>query len=284
MSTAPADGDGGLAAEWAGLLRVAVLGADRHPLAVPLPGWDAWCSEADPAVQLLDRAGAVTVARRAGALPSALAECVPIAPAPVDHRRPCPSACAARLRQLLGGEHEVLLAEWFAELERCSLQLPWELLPLLLLRGRRRPELDQTVRRLAGGRASWLAAVMPELGIDPTSRQVAGIGRFAPPPRPPDSRAAIAAVLGGLADGTATWAAVPRLLETVAAVDAVLLEPFVAALRVADCSPLCDRTRAELTWLAETRVEMLREFAGVDIGPADRADHHLHPDEEIHHD
>jgi hypothetical protein len=61
----------------------------------------------------------------------------------------------------LAGEHDLLLPEWFQRCEAAGAQLPWAALPALLLKGRRNPALDATVRRLAAGRASWLAEVVP---------------------------------------------------------------------------------------------------------------------------
>jgi hypothetical protein len=259
--------DLGAAAEWAGLLRTAVLGTDRHEPPRPLGGWDRWASAVDPAVQVLDRAAAVTVARRTGARPiPAVTEQVPAAP--VDRRAPCPAACRARLAQLLGGQHEVLLAEWFALAESHGVQLPWELLPKMLLRGRSRPELDQVVRRLAAGRDAWLATVVPSLGVRPRPASAAPPKPLRPPAPPVDSRAAVAGILAGLADGSATWAAAPQLVQLVAAVDVDALEHLLTGLATVSCPPICERVRIELTDLAATRRGMLHEFASSAPPPA----------------
>ena len=52
--------------EWQTLVRAAMLGTDRRPLDPGTDGWDAWCSNPDPAIQLLDRAAAAVIARPRG--------------------------------------------------------------------------------------------------------------------------------------------------------------------------------------------------------------------------
>lgn len=248
------------AAEWNALVTTAVLGADRHPLPAATEGWDRWPDSADPAAALLDRAAAVVVARRAGALP-------PPAPpgrlpeAPPDTRPPCTAACAERLRRILAGEHEIVSGEWFDRFEQVGMQLPWALLPALLLRGRRRPDLDQVVRRLAGGRAAWLAQAVPELGVKPAAATPA---TPVPPLRsaaaPPDSYAVVPVILAQLETGTATWAAAPQLKLLVAGLVPEALVTFFREVNHLDYIAATARTRAELTALAEFRLAMLHEF------------------------
>ncbi len=255
--------------EWAALVGAAVLGTDRRPAPDPLPGWDTWAHAGDPAVALLDRAAAVVVARRAGACPEP-PPVVAVPPAPDDARPPCPAPCAVRLGRLLGGEHDLLLPEWFALLEVAGVQLPWASLPALLLRGRRNPAFDQVVRRLAGGRASWLAEVVPELGV-----KVAGPGTipassppFAPPPRPPDSGAVVTSILNVFYDRLATWAAAPEMRLAAASIDPVWLPSLVAELSRIGFDPVVERTRSDVLRFAEFRHEMLREFAAVAAIPS----------------
>ena len=131
---------GSAATEWAALVATAVLGTDRRPLPPAEIGWDAWASDTDAAVALLDRAAAVVAAQRAGVRPAPPLAVPP--PAPVDARPPCPPGAALRLDRMLRGEHDILLPEWFALCDARGVQLPWVLLPVLLLRGRRQPELD----------------------------------------------------------------------------------------------------------------------------------------------
>lgn len=254
------------AAEWSALVSTAVVGTDRRMPPPPELGWQAWATATDPAVEILDRAAAVVVARRAGARPVTGAH-VELDPAPVDARPPCPPDCAARLQRLLGGEHDVLLPEWFDEFEAVGAQLPWILLPSLLLRGRRHPELDAVVRRLAAGRASWLAEAVPELGVRAVAAAASGARRSPPagpawsrPVPPPDSGAAVTALVQVFVDGLATWAAAAQLRLLVAAVDPRWLPALVVELSRLPFHPATERTRSDVLGLAEFRAEMLREL------------------------
>ena len=258
--------------EWAALVGAAVIGTDRRPTPEPLPGWDTWAHAGDPAVALLDRAAAVVVARRAGACPDRV-PAVDLPTAPADLRPLCPASCAARLGRLLAGEHDVLLPEWFGLLAAAGVQLPWASLPALLLRGRRHPEFDATVRRLAGGRASWLAEVVPELGV-----KVAGAAPtpssppFASPPPPPDSGAVVTSILNVFYDRLATWATAPEMRLAAASIDAAWLPSLVAELARIGFDPTVERTRREVLALAEFRHEMHREFGALRAslaGPAE---------------
>lgn len=259
------------ATEWGALVTTAVLGAERHPLPAAVEGWDRWPGDSDPALALLDRAAAVVVARRAGAM-AAAPPARPLPEAPPDSRPPCPAACARRLAHIVGGEHEILLGEWLHLCDLAGLQLPAPLLPALLLRGRRRPDLDQVVRRLAGSRAAWLAQAVPELGVKPTpaasAKPVAPLG---PVPPPPHSGAAAVLVLTQLRDGRATWAALPQLQQLVAGLTPDALASFLASVRQQTTTALTARTGAALTDLAEFRAEMLREFAAASPGAPNSA-------------
>ena len=248
------------AAEWNALVTTAVLGTDRHGLPPAVEGWDRWPAPSDAAVALLDRAAAVVVARRAGAMaPAPPAQCLPEAPA--DPRPPCDAACAERLRRILAGEHEIVLAEWLDRCRQAGMQLPWALLPSLLLRGRRRADLDLVVRELAGERAAWLAAVVPELGVSGGTRGSAStVAPLRPVPQPPDSWAVVPVIIAQLADGRATWAAVPQLRLLVAGLTLDALIAFAAQVNRHEFVATTARARAELTSLAEFRVAMLTEF------------------------
>lgn len=251
------------AAEWDALVAVAVVGTDRRLPPPPQPGWDTWSHAEDPAVQVLDRAAAVVAARRAGALPLAPSDVVvPLAPA--DSRPPCSTACVRRLQRLLAGEHTVLLPEWFGLVEESGCALPWEMLPTLLLRGRREPSLDLTVRRLAGGRAEWLADLVPELGV--SARSVPGSRRgdveapVAPPPVA-DSAASASAIVAALAEGGASWTMVPHFERVITTLDPDHLEPLAASLSSLSFDVTIERTRTALLSLVEFRIEMRREFS-----------------------
>ncbi len=259
------------ATEWSALVTTAVLGAERHPLPAAVEGWDRWPGDADPAVALLDRAAAVVVARRAGAM-AAAPPTRPLPEAPPDSRPPCTTACAQRLARIVGGEHEIVLGEWLHLCDQAGLQLPAPLLPALLLRGRRRPDLDLVVRRLAGSRATWLAQVVPELGVKPVPAPPAkGVVPLGPVPPPPHSGAAAALVLTQLRDGRATWAALPQLQQLVAGLTPDALASFLASLGQQAATALTARTSAALTDLAEFRAEMLREFAAASPGAPNAA-------------
>ncbi|MFM2071151.1 MAG: hypothetical protein RLZZ623_1414 [Actinomycetota bacterium] len=253
--------------EWAALVTCAIIGTDRRPPAPPGAGWDVWAGSPDPAVSVLDRALAVVLARRAGARPGPPPLAVlPVVPA--DPRPPCPTACAVRLQRVLGGEHEVVLSEWFLQCERLGVQLPEVLVPTLLLRGRRNPGLDQIVRRLAGPRAAWLAEVVPELGVKatvapaaPEANAPAGPGANAPAGVATDGGATVTAVVQLFADGMATWAAAPQLRQVVAGLPPSWLAALIVELSRLSFRATTERTRAELLALAEFRSAMLAEFA-----------------------
>jgi hypothetical protein len=253
--------------EWTALVSTAVVGIDRRLPPPPDPGWAAWAGSDDPAVALLDRAAAVVVARRAGARPDPVPEAT-LPSAPADPRPACPAACAARLGRILGGEHDLLLAEWLDRCESAGVQLPWASLPTLLLRGRRTSELDVVVRRVAGGRAAWLADVLPELGVrsQPARRASAPVATGAGPDvwgRPPtiaDSGAAVAGIVQVFVDGLATWAVAPQLRRMVSALDQRWLPTMVVELSRLPFHGATERTRADLLALAEFRHAMIDEF------------------------
>jgi len=251
--------------EWAALVGAAVLGTDRRPAPDPLPGWDAWARATDPAAALLDRAAAVVVARRAGACPQPRPP-VTLPAAPVDTRPVCPAACAVRLARLLSGEHDLLLPEWFERCETAGIQLPWASLPTLLLKARRNPALDVAVRRLAAGRASWLADVVPELGVKVArSAPTASTPPFTTPPRPPDSGAVVTSILNVFYDRLATWATAPEMRVAAAAIDPAWLPSLVVELSRIGFDPTVERTRRDVLAIAEFRHEMHREFDAIHV-------------------
>ena len=261
----------GAAAEWAGLVTTAIVGTDRRPAPPPAPGWDTWSRATDPAVALLDRALAVVLARRAGACPTpAVGQALAVAPA--DQRPPCPQPCAHRMRRLLAGEHDALLAEWFQLCGQLGAQLPAELLPALLLRGRRNPELDVAVRHLAGARAAWLAGEVPELGIPVTGPPAAAPPALVPPAPLADSGAAVTAVVQLFRDHAATWAAAPQLRAVVVALHPSWLPALIGELSRLPFVTTTERTRAELLSLAEVRMAMVQEFVAAATTPVNESD------------
>lgn len=251
--------------EWSDLVATAVLGTDRRAAPPARPGWDAWAGATDPAVALLDRAAAVVVARRAGACPAPPPD-VAVPRAPLDRRSPCPPACAARLARLLAGEHDELLPEWFERLATAGVQLPWALLPALLLRGRRHPRLDAVVRHLSMGRAAWLAEVVPELGVRTVAAAVPDTAPpFASPLAPPDSAAVVTAVVSVFHERAATWNTARELCLAVASIDPAWLPALVAQLSRLPFDPVVERTRREVLAAAEFRHAMLTEFDSLDL-------------------
>lgn len=253
--------------EWDALVAVSIIGTDRHPLPTPLAGWDAWATDADPAVSLLDRAAAVVGARRAGVLPAATLPGVGVAP--IDPRTVCPPVCAARLQRMLAGEHDQLLAEWFECCTAIDARLPWTVVPSLLLRGRRNASLDLVVRRLAGPRAAWLAAVVPELGVRVALAPAAAAALpLRSPARVADSAAVVAGIGGAFDERAATWAAAPGLRTLAGSIDPAWLPALIRYLSSGRFDPQIERTRADLLSFAEFRLSMVNEFCGSPVAPS----------------
>lgn len=251
------------AAEWSALVATALVGTDRRTPPHPQPGWDTWSSSDDPAVQLLDRAAAVVAARRAGVVPfEAPGAVVPVAPS--DRRPPCPDACARRLERILAGEHVLLVAEWLELLERRGWALPWEALPRLLLRGRRDPAVDRSVRRLARGRAEWLADLVPELGVSSRPSQTPRPAQLESAVEVPavaaDSRARAASIVAALVERRGSWTVVPQFEQLIVSLSPNDLASLCAALADLAFDVSTERTRTALLALAEFRLEMHREF------------------------
>jgi hypothetical protein len=264
--------------EWSAIVSAAVIGTDRRAPPLPLPGWDSWATAADdPAVAVLDRAAAVVVSRRAGARPVPAPDAV-VSAAPVDGRPLCPASCSDRLARILAGEHEVLLPEWLARCAGAQVQLPWVWLPTLLLRGRRQPDLDLAVRELAGGRAAWLAEIVPELGVKPVASTAAGVPAPGVPVStacpidgvavgPTDGGGVVTSILQPFLDGQATWAAAPQLRILVTTLDPSWLPALIVELSHLSFNAVTERTRSEMLGLAEFRTQMIREFADISSPP-----------------
>lgn len=144
---------------WGELVAAAVVGAGRR-------GVDEGA--------LLDAAAAVTVRRRAGAVP-APARALP-EPAAHDPRPRLPAAARRRLAALLadrsgtgGGSRRgpvpdlaELIPEWLRYADECGYQAPPELLPALLDAARARIDLRPYALALAGPRGLWLAERAPQ--------------------------------------------------------------------------------------------------------------------------
>lgn len=251
-----------VAADWAHVVAAAIVGLQRTPVAPPSPGWGPWCAATDPAVALLDRAAALVVARRAGVAP-APAPSAHVGECSVDPRPRCPPPLAVRLGRILRGEHELLLPEWFVLHQAAGVQLPWAMLPRLLLAGRSHPRLDRAVRDASAGRAGWLIDAVPELGVAreprPAGPADAPFEPVAPRPEPADEQ--VRRVVEAFRSGHATWVAAPQLRLAVAGMPAAALPRVSAELSRLAFDPHLERTRADLVDLAEFRHAMHLEFA-----------------------
>jgi hypothetical protein len=115
----------------------------------------------DPAERLLSAAVAVTLAMRAGALPTS-APAEEIAPAPADARPPCGPRSARHLAALLTGPQRALLPEWLAALRASGRRPPAALLPALLDVARGDHGLRPLALAAAGAGGQWLARLNPE--------------------------------------------------------------------------------------------------------------------------
>ncbi|TVT16595.1 hypothetical protein FNH05_36640, partial [Amycolatopsis rhizosphaerae] len=147
---------------WEGLVSAALLGTQRRPAelgALPAAVGKLARGE-DPARELLSAAAALTVYRRAGAVP--LPAVAPPAPAPADERPLAGPAAVRRLDRLLAGEQGEVLPEWLRAVAARGLRVPPERLPALAGLARSRPSLRDAVAAAAGPRGPWLAALVPE--------------------------------------------------------------------------------------------------------------------------
>ncbi|WP_283137028.1 DUF5691 domain-containing protein [Rhizohabitans arisaemae] len=138
------------ARSWEDLVSAALLGTERKPDGADGPD--------DPAAGLLHRAAALTVAGRAGRLPSRVTPPVPAEP------EECPRAgreAADRLARILAGQQQRVLPEWLDLAARRRLRAPGHLLPELLDRGRNDRSLREPIAVVAGRRGRWLAGHNP---------------------------------------------------------------------------------------------------------------------------
>jgi hypothetical protein len=238
-------------AEWEGLVTAAVLGTDRRAVPAAAAGWHLREGD-DPAVALLDRVAAVTVSRRAGAVPGP-----PVAvqaPAPADPRPVVPPRSAANLARMLRGEHDVALAEWLDLCAAGGWRPPPELVPALLLRGKRDPAFDAAVRRVIGSLAAWLADAVPSLGVRANAAKASAT--FAPVPSAADSAAVVDVVVAAFHDHSATWASVAGLRTMVASLDRAALAELIGRLNAAPFHVTTERARVELLGLAQLRRDL----------------------------
>lgn len=154
---------------WSDLTATALVGTARQPALPPPPPaapeplaalLGQLGARPDPAERLLSAAAAVTLALRAGALPTR-AEAEAVAPAPDDDRPPCGPRAARHLGPLLAGRQRALLPEWLAALAASGRRPPAQHLPELLDAGRGDPALRPLVLAAVGPRGRWLAGLNP---------------------------------------------------------------------------------------------------------------------------
>ncbi|MEZ0065397.1 hypothetical protein ABIA32_001393 [Streptacidiphilus sp. MAP12-20] len=129
--------------DWTDLVEDALLGTNRRD-----------------SPDLLDRAAACTLARRAGLRPAPAPETP--APAPLDHRPPLPATAARRLASLLAESGSELLPQWLGTARSRGFAPPPALVPPLLDAARQRSDLRGDAVALAGPLGRWLAEVNPD--------------------------------------------------------------------------------------------------------------------------
>lgn len=137
------------------IVRAALVGTANapgpHPTGTPVDALVEPAS-ADGETRFLLAAGASSIYLQAGRKP-ARATALP-EPAPEDPSPACNPAVATVLRELLSGEHRVLLPEACSRMAAANLRLPFELLPAALAV---QAPLRPAIRQVLGERGRWLA-------------------------------------------------------------------------------------------------------------------------------
>jgi hypothetical protein len=151
---------------WQDILKTAIIGTERNALSLPvrndalgnlLENFDASEREA----QLLNAAATVTLYDRAGWLPNAITQALPLAAESDD--LPCCNAIAAQhLSLMLSGEFKEILPEWLAALATAGKRVPEELLPALLTLGKSNKAVREAINKVIGKRGVWLASQNPD--------------------------------------------------------------------------------------------------------------------------
>jgi hypothetical protein len=145
---------------WRELVSTALLGTERRDPAATAP---LEIVRQTPEEQLLARAAATVVYRRAGIRPRR--DLSPLQPSAPETLPRCSAAAALRLGAILGGEFMGVLDEWLQLAAARGVRAPEELLPALLAAGRGRRE---SVLAVAGERGCWLGRLDEawDLGVD----------------------------------------------------------------------------------------------------------------------
>ena len=143
---------------WRELVSTALLGTERREATAAAP---LAIVRDSPEEQLLARAAATVVYRRAGARPRQGLS--PLQPAQAETLPRCSEAAAMRLAAILGGEFTGVLDEWLELAAAHGVRAPEELLPALIAAGRGRRE---AVLAVAGERGRWLGRLDEAWDVD----------------------------------------------------------------------------------------------------------------------
>jgi hypothetical protein len=152
MAETPETGAPPVAADWAELVSVALVGTDRRPV----PGGGLAASAPDSVSALLSRAVVAGLARRVGAPPERFDGDLPV-PAPPDLRPPLPEPAVLRLRAILDG-YPKYLPEWLAAVRAAGFRVPAGFFPPLLDLGRTNTLIRPDLALVLGPPGRWLAA------------------------------------------------------------------------------------------------------------------------------
>lgn len=149
---------------WRELVSTALLGTERRDVIATAP---LEVSRETPEEELLARAAATVVYRRAGVRPQSGATRLP--PAPSETLPRCSPAAALRLSLILAGEFAGVLDEWLELARARGVRAPEELLPALFAHAHGRQE---AVLAVAGERGRWLAEIDDAYGWAATGDDV----------------------------------------------------------------------------------------------------------------
>ena len=149
---------------WNELLKTAILGTDRKPLALPPPedalgAFVAQLFADDPAWQLLSTAATIDLATRAATTGVSV---LPMPPTCPEDPEPAASSVAAVLLAKLLDVQPLLVPEFCETCARVHRRLPAELLPRLLAYARKERVARRAVDPVLGVRGHWLAHQNPD--------------------------------------------------------------------------------------------------------------------------
>jgi hypothetical protein len=151
---------------WPDLIKTALLGTARQPLALPAqPGQLgdvlARIDVSDAEHALLSASAIVSAYRRVGAQPVIMD--VPALTTCTEETLPrCSARASLRLMALLNGEHQAVLPEWLNALALAHQRVPEERLPDLLDYGQTHVDLQTAIILVIGQCGAWLATQNPD--------------------------------------------------------------------------------------------------------------------------